>query len=81
MARLQATQAPVLTPFHIEVRATALQSHGAMASRILSKGCDLRCHTPALSFLAENPELLEADPALAAACRARGIRPGPVGSV
>jgi len=29
--------------------------------------------------LAENPNILEADPALATACRERGIRPGPVG--
>lgn len=31
-------------------------------------------------LLAENLEILETNSALAAACRERGIRPGPVGS-
>jgi tetratricopeptide (TPR) repeat protein len=41
---------------------------------------DARARRHLVELLAENPELLVADPALVAACRERGIRPGPVGS-
>ena len=41
---------------------------------------DARARLHLVELLAENPEILEADSALAAACRERGIRPGPVGS-
>jgi len=41
---------------------------------------DARARRHLVELLGEYPELLEADPALAAACRERGIRPGPVGS-
>ena len=41
---------------------------------------DARARRHLAELLVEYPELLEADPALAAACRERGIRPGPVGS-
>jgi len=41
---------------------------------------DARARRHLAELLAENSEILEADPALAAACRARGIRPGRVGS-
>jgi len=41
---------------------------------------DARARQHLAELLAENPEVLMADPALAAACRERGIRPGPVGS-
>lgn len=40
---------------------------------------DTRARGHLADLLAENPEILGADPALAAACRQRGIRPGPVG--
>jgi tetratricopeptide (TPR) repeat protein len=41
---------------------------------------DARARQHLIELLAENPELLVADPALVAACHAQGIRPGPVGS-
>jgi Flp pilus assembly protein TadD len=41
---------------------------------------DARARRHLVELLAEHPELLVADPALAAACHAQGIRPGPVGS-
>ena len=41
---------------------------------------DGRARRHLAELLAENPEVLEADPALAAACRDRGIRPGRAGS-
>jgi len=41
---------------------------------------DERARGHLTALLTENPELLEADPALATACRARGIRPGRAGS-
>jgi hypothetical protein len=41
---------------------------------------DARARRHLAELLAENPELLVADPALVEACRERGIRPGPVGS-
>jgi tetratricopeptide (TPR) repeat protein len=41
---------------------------------------DPRARGHLTALLTENPELLEADPALATACRARGIRPGRAGS-
>jgi tetratricopeptide (TPR) repeat protein len=40
---------------------------------------DARARRHLAELFTENPELLEADPALATACRDRGIRPGPVG--
>jgi Flp pilus assembly protein TadD len=41
---------------------------------------DGRARRHLTELLTENPEILEAAPALAAACRDRGIRPGRVGS-
>ncbi|MCX5733638.1 MAG: hypothetical protein NTW68_04845 [candidate division NC10 bacterium] len=41
---------------------------------------DARARKHLAEILVENPELLVADPTLVAACRERGIRPGPVGS-
>ncbi len=41
---------------------------------------DGRARRHLIDLLAENPELLDADPALANACRERGIRPGRAGS-
>lgn len=41
---------------------------------------DGRARRHLAELLAENPEVLEADPALVAVCRERGIRPGRVGS-
>jgi tetratricopeptide (TPR) repeat protein len=41
---------------------------------------DTRARGHLTELLTENPEILEADPTLAAACRNRGIRPGRVGS-
>ena len=41
---------------------------------------DARARQHLVELLSENPELLVADSALVAACRERGIRPGPVGS-
>ena len=40
---------------------------------------DVRARRHLADLLTENPELREADPALAAACQDRGVRPGPVG--
>lgn len=40
---------------------------------------DTRARGHLTELLADNPELLEADPILATACRDRRIRPGPVG--
>ena len=40
---------------------------------------DVRARRHLAALLADTPELLDTDPALAAACRAQGIRPGPVG--
>ena len=41
---------------------------------------DARARRHLAELLAEYPEVLVADPALVAACRERGIRPGPIGS-
>jgi predicted nucleic acid-binding protein len=41
---------------------------------------DARARRHLVELLSENPELLVADSALVAACRERGIRPGPFGS-
>jgi tetratricopeptide (TPR) repeat protein len=41
---------------------------------------DTRARRHLADLLAEDPEILKADPALAAVCRDRGIRPGRVGS-
>jgi len=41
---------------------------------------DARARRHLAELLVENPEILEADSTLAAACRERAIRPGPVGS-
>jgi hypothetical protein len=41
---------------------------------------DTRARGHLTALLTEDPEILDADPGLAAACRDRGIRPGPMGS-
>jgi Flp pilus assembly protein TadD len=65
--------------------ALAGQGRPLEAARCLLEA-DRRCPTDGRArrhlaeLLAENPELLIADPALTAACREREIRAGPVGS-
>ncbi|MEI8191316.1 MAG: hypothetical protein WCI75_16490 [candidate division NC10 bacterium] len=54
-------------------------AHGLLEADRRCPG-DARARRHLAELLGEYPEILEADPALAAACRARGIRPGPVGS-
>ena len=41
---------------------------------------DRRARQHLIDLLTDNPELLEADSTLAAACRERGVRPGRAGS-
>jgi tetratricopeptide (TPR) repeat protein len=57
---------------------------GEAARYLLEADCrcpqDGRARQHLADLLAENPEVLDADPALAAACRERGIRPGRAGS-
>ena len=54
-------------------------AHGLLEADRRCPG-DVRARRHLVELLVEYPELLAADPALAAACRSQGIRPGPVGS-